>query len=902
MKKLLSLLICICLTVCTVTAPVEAQYNEIPERVSGLLNAIGVTRPEDNVDTTATISRGQFAVYAARLAGERFVGESNKYYTDIPEGSFCYNEVSTLVNLGALSVPEDKLFNPNNAVTYSEACKILICVLGFKDYAEAKGGYPAGYEYMVKQSDINMGLDGTEMNLKNAMQMIYNACHVKLLDVSSIKNSYITWVPGQETILSITRDIYCIEGRIDKSDIVSLTDESPLKDGLVEISGVSVYTGETGIEKDLGHYVDAYYLKNSDKDGTVFYYYDKTETTVIDIDDFDGYNQGVLTYADEKSDKIKTLNIGTDVPILLNGKEVRDDIPSAFNDTNYGHIEVTYYNNEIVLVHIKRAETMVVKYTSESHKMAWDEYRANKHFEFDENNMDRLKLYAVISGTEVTFSHLQKGQVLTIYRSLDGKAAEIYISEATVTGSIEEIKDDEVKIDGVFYKVNKELKDYVNEAIGIQACFYLDAAGAICVMEPIVAENIFAYIYAVAETSSPFDAGIKIKIFTLNSEHRVVDIELPVTVDGDSKKTVDDLLNTLAASGDMGTYRQLVGIKTNSKGKVVQIDTAAASETEAEEKGSLVEQIKYTGATTQFYNSAGYAAFFPAPIMFRDTKVLVVPEESYGTPAETNFKVTDKSYFNKTLGYKISSYKYDTTHKFADIVIVRQETVGVLNEADLPIMVDEVYEKLDQNGNPVKVINGLCQGNLYEEECAEDVMFYSVAKTESTFAEHTETHIASVDDLRRGDLIRTATDVDGRICLIQVLHDFEEHAKPYWFGNGAYADRPGELRTVNSKFTLTAGYVIEKWIDKNRSWDPSPADRPGIVVDIGYSDTSTIDRTMILSSDSLTVYDIDRDYLYQGRGDDIIAYLSGCGGTDIFVASQYFEAKGIYIYVYPKGR
>ena len=901
MKKILSLLICICLTICTVTVPALAHDSVVPKRVAGLLNAIGVTRTEDNVDAGATVSRGQFAVYAARLAGERFTGEAKKYYIDIPEGSFCFEAVSVLANLGALSVPEDKIFNPNNPITYSEACKILMCVLNFTDYAEAKGGYPTGYEYMARQTDLNMGLDGTEMTFKNVMQMLYNSCHIKLLDVGGIEDSYVNWTTGKETILSLSRDIYYIEGRIDKTDVVSLTDNTPLKKGLVEINGVSVRAGDTGIENVIGHYVEAYYVKDTDdRPGTMFYYYDKSETITIDIDDFNNYDSGVLSYADKEEDKIKTLNISTDVPVLLNGELERNDIPAAFENTNYGHIEITYYNNEIVLVNIKRAETMVIKYTNEIQKMVWDEYRSGVNFVFDESAYDKLSVYVKESGTKVTFDYMQKGQVLTIYRSASGKIVEMYVSDSSITGTISQIDDDGVKIDGVLYKINKELENYIGLEIGIHATFYFDANGSICVMEPVVADANFVYLYDVSGEYSVFDQAVKFKVFTLNSEHKILDVILPVTVDGDTVETVDELLDKLDATGDMGTYRQLVGIKLNAKGEIKSIDTAAETEDTAEEKGTLIQQIKYTGATTQFYNSSGHAAFFPEPIMFRDTKVIVVPEESYQRFGEGNFRITDKSYFNKTIGYKISSYKTDTSHLFADIIIVRNDTVGVLNEADLPIMVDEIYEKLDEKGKPVKVLRGLRLGNLYEEPCADDIAFYSVAKTEGTFNPHTETHISTLDDLRRGDLIRTATDVDGKICLIQVLHDYEREARPYWYGNGSYADRPGELRTVNSKFTLTAGYVIEKWIDKNLYWDPLP-DVPGSIIKIGYTDASTVDRTMVLSGTLVSVYDVERDRVFQGRWDDITSYNSGYGGTQVMIASQYFETRGIYIYVYPEG-
>lgn len=927
-KRFLSLILVLCTIACTITAPVAQAETmaEVPAEVSGLLNAIGVTRPEDNIADNEAISRGQFAVYAARLAGERFVGESSQFYKDVPEGSFCFNEVSLLVELGALSVGDDKLFNPNNIITYREACKIIICILGYGDYALVKGGYPMGYEFVAKQKGLSDGLDGIEMTLNNVLRMLYNACHIELLDAEGVDGTYIQWKQGTKTILSLSRDIYYVKGRVDKTDVVSLIDKTPLKSGLVEIGGISVDTGKTGIEKNLGHYVDCYYLKTiDDVPGTVVYYYDKTETKIIDIDDFENYNSGVLSYGDEKANKTKSLNIATNVPILLNGLRVRTNTDDAFNNTNYGHIEITYYNNEIVLVHIKRMKTVVVKYTDELTKTVWDEYRSNSYFNADENKMDKLSIYESGNGTEVGFGYIQAGHVLNIYCSEDDqygsegkKTAEVYATKSHITGSVTRITNDKILIDGIEYEVNEELKPYVNITLGINANFYLDAYGEICALTPVTNENMLAYIYAIGENTSPFDMEIPIKVFTFNNEHKVLTIKSSVIIDKNKKTTEAGVRNALASSGDSSggttTLRQLVRIKFNSEGVVKSIDTAAESEELREEEGSLVELFPYELAGTQYYNTGSVVSSFwrenkPETIMYRHTIVAIVPEVAITAPKEDQFRLTDKNFFSTPGKYKVAAYKTDFSHPFADVILMYRSKSGGVSENLLPIMVDEVYQKLDKNGDVVWAISGLQSGVAYDFECAADPDFYNITTSLGTNKTYTETAISSVADLSRGDIIRAATDVNGQICEIQIINDFaiqkigdvEMTADPYWYGKSANyygTSKPGELRHVNNQFNLTFGHVVDKWVDPNRQWDTFTTDRPSPVLYISYSDTTSIDRAINTLTSSVMVYDVKNDKVFQGTWDDVAGYKSGYGGSDVIISSAYFAPKSIMVYRY----
>ena len=79
-------------------------------------------------------------------------------------------------------------------------------------------------------------------------------------------------------------------------------------------------------------------------------------------------------------------------------------------------------------------------------------------------------------------------------------------------------------------------------------------------------------------------------------------------------------------------------------------------------------------------------------------------------------------------------------------------------------------------------------------------------------------------------------------------------------------------------------------------------ERPPVVVDLGYSNTTTVDRQFLLATDAVTVYDIEQDKVFSGTSwEDITSYSSGSGGTYMIAASVNYNSRGIYIYVYPGG-
>lgn len=101
------------------------------------------------------------------------IGRSELFYRD--DLKELYNTVS----------PED-LFAPDDYITYQDALKILVCALGYKDMAEARGGYPAGYLTVAKtRGIINTDFLGSDyIPREKAAEIVYNSLFVPLMVIS----------------------------------------------------------------------------------------------------------------------------------------------------------------------------------------------------------------------------------------------------------------------------------------------------------------------------------------------------------------------------------------------------------------------------------------------------------------------------------------------------------------------------------------------------------------------------------------------------------------------------------------------------------------------------------------------------------------------------------------------
>ena len=88
----------------------------------------------------AVVTRKLAALYVARMLNIDNKMSDVRYFVDVENEQFATYAINNLVERGIIAVPDNKQFRPDANVTYEEMLKMLVCALGYDQYAELNGG------------------------------------------------------------------------------------------------------------------------------------------------------------------------------------------------------------------------------------------------------------------------------------------------------------------------------------------------------------------------------------------------------------------------------------------------------------------------------------------------------------------------------------------------------------------------------------------------------------------------------------------------------------------------------------------------------------------------------------------------------------------------------------------
>ena len=84
--------------------------------------------------------------------------EPKEEFSDVGTEHWAYEYINKAQNINIINGYGDSTFKPGNSVTYNEFIKMLVCVTGYADKAEEKGGYPTGYIAVAEEIGIIEGV------------------------------------------------------------------------------------------------------------------------------------------------------------------------------------------------------------------------------------------------------------------------------------------------------------------------------------------------------------------------------------------------------------------------------------------------------------------------------------------------------------------------------------------------------------------------------------------------------------------------------------------------------------------------------------------------------------------------------------------------------------------------
>ena len=797
-----------------------------------ILDYIGIVGDTSEMELENTVSRGEFAVYAARAVGiNEYDNIENVYYTDVDRKSSYFAAVNYLAGMGILSVPNDRKFNPDDKISSDEAMKIMVSLIGGGDLAARTGGYPTGYRRVANDRDIMTGItDSSEITMTTMFHMIFNTINAEMFSVIAIKKdgdkNYIVRGFDEETILSVYWDVYDTEGVVDGAEEVTLNEGQALGKGEISIDGqiYRLLIDENTATK-LGSYSKFYFRYNSETGEREIIYIGegngKKSPLEINADDYNGYSGYKISYY--KEDKKYSQGIEAKTIVVYNGEVISENIDDAIKlSQGYMTLFDRDNNSQYDLVVIWDYVNTVVSSVSTDGTKIFDKYTGDKSLDLEGIENDNVRFY-MPDGSVTDVSSVTRDTVLTAYVSKN--TAHIYINNQSVTGICKTIYEDCILIDDTKYMLDNYIKENISKIIqnGNKYVFYLDKFGKIASV--LGADGISDMTIGYIVDISYGDGFIRDTLIRLyNKENGLVNLKVSEKVFIDGVKCTDkNSINTALLKGNYNMtnptpHAQLIRYTLDSDKCIKKIDTKYIDTEHEDEKNSLYLFADYAERSWLTYqNMLGETIVCDGTTLF-----LGVPQDDELSGSDKNdYVAANISYFKNVTGqyngrFRCEGYTIGNDKGFADIVVSK----GPLNPtgsmdvgtSDPIYIVDEVITALNSEGEVVEAVE------VYDQKTP--IIIYA-AENDDLFTRK---------GVKSGDLIAIRRDYYGTAYDLVIYYNFDEKNDfPTWKTRGGF--------TWNA--FLSRGYVVD--ISEN-------------ILKIGYDDCETVNEASRVFDNTVVLY------------------------------------------------
>lgn len=522
-NKIMSLLLTLSLLL-GIPVSVHAEMdNRVRTRVEGVGLMEGYEDGSFGEDDELT--RAQMCMIAARILQIDSVPFGISPFTDVAEDHWAKDVIATLSQLGIVNGMGDGIFLPDESVSYTEAAKILVSVLGYGSRAENAGGYPSGYMAQASRLGLLKRItpgDGP-ISRGDVAQMLYGA-----LDTKPIGYNFMQNYPEAELtlyeILSDIKELVQIRGILTETDKSSLTAVEPsLKKGNVMIGGKKLLS-DMAMEDFLGCELIAYaYLDESEDRYRIKSFNVTNNVEIYEADaeniEWDGSEVVLL---DDEGEELEKLTLAADDTLvtMYNGRKA--DVATNARDISYGSCRFVDYdgNGEIDILFIDEAQSFIIDRVNVASSTVYFKDRAELNGRnavvLDKEDNDKSISLTDIEGKECSVSDLEANTAITVFASKDLKFVKAIVSDKTVSGRVTEKNENSIRIDDTYYDLAKKPNgEMVYEPkINEEATYLLDCYGKLIGNIGSV-KSSYTYAYIInAETGSGLDSSIFVQTIT----------------------------------------------------------------------------------------------------------------------------------------------------------------------------------------------------------------------------------------------------------------------------------------------------------------------------------------------------------------------------------------------------
>ena len=454
MRKIISLLLAVSLLAAFPMAPVYATNDNLTNAIQVVTDLNIFQGYEDgSLQLDKTITRAEFTTIAMRLLNIGCGATTIAPFEDVKPSDWYCPYILAAKQQNIIHGVTATIFEPNSNITFEQAVKIIICLLGYQPkFANIPDAYPTAYIAEANMLGITKGINshiGMPASRKVIMQLVYNSLDVPLMEQTSFGTD-IEFTQTDNTILSKYLKVYKCDATVenlyfdaDNKDKISLniggyTNDFDIAANIDMTKGYAYETYINFEDEDEPYVVSAVLQSN------------KNKTLVLSSKQMKNAAFGEYYKIDSETDSKPTkIKLEDDIQIYINKNAEPTELNDAFkklytngefykmtfidnnNNGKYDYVIATYFTSGVI-------DTI----NARTHRIVFDGGNA-KQLTLDPDADDYTFDIKAESGAPLTFADLEEDTVLNIFKSTDSSSTyyEIIVSNKTINGRIAEVLD-----------------------------------------------------------------------------------------------------------------------------------------------------------------------------------------------------------------------------------------------------------------------------------------------------------------------------------------------------------------------------------------------------------------------------------------------------------------------------
>lgn len=739
------------------------------------LESFGLISANDEVVFSDNVSRGAFMyhVMKACFGLEEYSRALEGVFSDVTSSTLGAKEIVFAKDFGIIS-GGDK-FRPEDNITYQEAAKIFLTVLGYGEIAESSGGFASGYMMTANKLKIFRDCKFTQegyIPVREFFKAYLNVLETEVLDMESIAKRYDGYFKTysrteDKTLLQHVLGIYKGEGIVESNKYTSITGLSEVDEDRVKIGNGVYQNNGTPASELLGYNTEFYYRYDENNIEKELLYIDPHNNNVIETISENIVKEAVTTssfkyYVDGAGRKSETVKIPKSATLIYNGN--RKKLTALDLCPAVGSVKLidNDRDNQYDVIHVMNYRTILVSGVSEQTYTVSDLLGGSSLVLDPEDKNYDVIIYK--DGVKADFSAITSRCVISYAEPSTEKKNVKYIivSTKTAEGKLDSISDKKISIDGVDYFATDDLRTTIK--LGEYGIYYLDYEGRV-VAKKATNDVVYGYLN---DIELGFLNNVNMQIFTENN--RWVELNLNKDIRFNGKKEKAKVVYEKFM--EMDDFRQLITYTVDEEGLINMIKLAESFQAYSSAEENAIEQNifrVYPEISSATYRSA-LKSLDNLLVLSGETKVFMIPDQSEGSVPEEEFYMLNVNELHAGDSFEnITPYDLDRSRTAGALVMVGN-TRKVYSKSSF-VVIDSVIYAPNSREEWVKGIKGYYKNTLIKLTAESDSIYDGLPD----------------GGLSPGDVVQIAMNEDGDISKLVLRYDLSEDFNDYFVLNGLYS-------------------------------------------------------------------------------------------------------------------